>query len=133
MNSEKRGKLISMASKVVAPYFFTNEVTIGRKDCTISLEDPSVLAKHLKISINDQGKFCFECFGKGVIYLNGKEARKGILQNGDYLRIGETVFRFYYDGDEKSSSPLSSSVSKETKNREGYSKEKERKKSGRSP
>ena len=71
-------------------------VTIGRaEDCTISVNHNSVSRLHCEVHALGDGRF--EIIDKGSsngVRVNGSDLRRGIVEPGDILELGDVRFRF---------------------------------------
>ncbi len=71
-------------------------VTIGRaEDCTISINHNSVSRLHCEVHALGDGRF--EIIDKGSsngVRVNGSDLRRGIVEPGDILELGDVRFRF---------------------------------------
>jgi len=77
------------------------EVTIGRQESNqLCVGDPSVSRQHCVIQPQEDG---FQIRDLGSIngtFVNGKRVDERILEDGDKIRIGDTVFHFAVKEDE---------------------------------
>lgn len=72
---------------------------IGRGDnCDIRLTDESVSRRHALISPDDLGYSVRDLGSMNGTFLNDAPANSGILRDGDYLKVGNTIFRFLMSG-----------------------------------
>lgn len=71
-------------------------ITIGRaEDCTISINHNSVSRVHCEIHSLGEGRF--EIVDKGSsngVRVNGRELKRGIVEAGDIIELGDVRFRF---------------------------------------
>jgi len=73
---------------------------IGRGDpCDIRLQDNSVSRNHAKIEPTKEGIFVVDSKSLNGTYVNDRPVRGAhMLQDGDYIRIGNAIFRFLTGG-----------------------------------
>ncbi len=72
--------------------------TIGRDpdECQLVIEDPSVSRSHLRCEKTDNGIMAINLSTTSPTLINEEEASEPkLLQQGDTIRIGEELFRFY--------------------------------------
>jgi diguanylate cyclase (GGDEF)-like protein len=70
-------------------------VVLGRGHaCDIALESESVSRCHARIEANNSGHDVVDLCSTNGTYINDLPVRTARLRNGDYLRLGEVVFRF---------------------------------------
>jgi 2,3-diphosphopglycerate-independent phosphoglycerate mutase len=77
------------------------ELIIGRDpDCDVPLEDASTSRRHAKLYRDAGGQFWLaDLKSKNGTFVNGKEIREGILNDGDQIQIGfSTVLQFRLEG-----------------------------------
>jgi pSer/pThr/pTyr-binding forkhead associated (FHA) protein len=71
-------------------------ITIGRaEDCAISINHNSVSRLHCEIHVLGEGRF--EIVDKGSsngVRVNGRELKRGIIEAGDIIELGDVRFRF---------------------------------------
>jgi len=71
-------------------------ITIGRaEDCTISINHNSVSRLHCEVHALGEGRF--EIVDKGSsngVRVNGRELKRGIVEAGDIIELGDVRFRF---------------------------------------
>ena len=72
------------------------EWIVGRdpQSCQLLLEDPKVARKALIIRLTDDG-YSVENLSDASIMVNGRELKQAPLNDGDTLKIGDSVFAFY--------------------------------------
>jgi pSer/pThr/pTyr-binding forkhead associated (FHA) protein len=70
-------------------------LTLGRgEDCDIRLQDHSVSRRHAKIEPTPEGFFVFDQQSTNGTFVNDKQLDTSwLLQDGDYLRIGNCIYR----------------------------------------
>jgi diguanylate cyclase (GGDEF)-like protein len=75
-------------------------LVIGRGDsCDIRLQDNSVSRNHARIEPTKEGIFVVDTKSLNGTYVNDRPARGAHqLQDGDYIRIGNAIFRFLTGG-----------------------------------
>ncbi|MBN9518472.1 GGDEF domain-containing protein [bacterium] len=75
-------------------------VTIGRTDeCEIQNTDPSVSRCHARIERGDAGQYRVTDLGStNGTFVNHARQRGGALKDGDYLRVGNCIYRFLAGG-----------------------------------
>ncbi len=75
-------------------------VFIGRQeDCAIRNTDPSVSRYHAKIVRGDDGEYFVTDLGStNGTFVNNQRKQDGLLKDGDYLRIGNCIYRFLGGG-----------------------------------
>jgi serine phosphatase RsbU (regulator of sigma subunit)/pSer/pThr/pTyr-binding forkhead associated (FHA) protein len=75
---------------------------IGRGlDMEVRLDDLTVSKRHARIISNDRGEFIIEDLASSNgTYLNGKQVTTKKLREGDEIRIGNNVFKFFTGGKE---------------------------------
>src|SRR5439155_1386300 len=77
-----------------------NQWVIGRDPdaCQLLIEDPSASRKHLICRSTDQGIEVENLSSSNPVLINEEEVKEPrILQNGDAVKIGNGIFRFYSD------------------------------------
>lgn len=72
---------------------------IGRGDvCDICIEDSSVSRRHASIEPNEGG-YCVRDLGStNGTFLNDQAVESATLSDGDYLRVGQVIYRFLMGG-----------------------------------
>ncbi|HEX4610527.1 MAG TPA: GGDEF domain-containing protein [Urbifossiella sp.] len=75
-------------------------VTIGRtEDCEIQNTDNSVSRCHARIECHDDGRYRVTDLGStNGTFVNQALQRGGVLKDGDYLRVGNCIYRFLAGG-----------------------------------
>jgi diguanylate cyclase (GGDEF)-like protein len=74
-------------------------VLIGRgKDCDIRLNDHSVSRTHARLSPVTDGYCAVDLQSTNGTFVNDLPAGEGHLRDGDYLRVGSSIFRFLSGG-----------------------------------
>lgn len=81
--------------------FDSGAITVGRfknSDLVISDNDQGVSGKHFEIRFR-KGNYYLYNYGKNGTFVNGKEIREGILNDGDQIGIGfSTLLQFRLEG-----------------------------------
>jgi diguanylate cyclase (GGDEF)-like protein len=71
------------------------DLMIGRdEDCHICVKDKSVSRQHARIQRETEGFFVLDLGSTNGTHVNDIPAFKTLLQDGDYLRVGCSIFRF---------------------------------------
>jgi two-component system cell cycle response regulator len=75
-------------------------LTLGRgEDCDIRLHDHSVSRRHARIEPGEEGFFVFDQQSTNGTFVNDKQLDSSwLLQDGDYLRIGNCIYRYLAGG-----------------------------------
>jgi len=75
-------------------------VIIGRGDsCDIKLQDNSVSRTHAKVEPMKEGIFVVDSKSLNGTFVNDRPAKGAqLLQDGDYIRVGNAIFRFLTGG-----------------------------------
>jgi two-component system cell cycle response regulator len=74
-------------------------LTFGRdKDCDVHLDDPSVSRRHACIQPGPDGHYVVDLQSTNGTYLNDRPAHNVRIQDGNYLRIGNHIFRYLAGG-----------------------------------
>lgn len=68
---------------------------IGRSACDINLDDPDVSRQHAVIEKYGAKHLLKDLHSTNGTYLNGQGTSMDLLKDGDSLRFGRTVLRFY--------------------------------------
>ncbi|MGI6394107.1 MAG: diguanylate cyclase [bacterium] len=72
-----------------------DSIVIGRDDdCNIVVNDPSVSRKHLKIFRKEKQFFVEDLGSTNKTYVNDDEVSIRKLENGDRIKLGNTIFKF---------------------------------------
>jgi len=76
------------------------QLTIGRgEDCDIRLHDHSVSRRHARIEPGPEGYFVFDQQSTNGTFVNDRQLDSSlVLQDGDYLRIGNCIYRYLAGG-----------------------------------
>lgn len=87
-----RGKMVRITEGAICVGRYPNS------DLVISDEDLGVSGKHFEIRYR-KGEYCIYNYGKNGTFVNGKEIREGVLNDGDQVQIGfSTVLQFTLEG-----------------------------------
>jgi two-component system, cell cycle response regulator len=74
-------------------------VVLGRgNDCDIRINDPSVSRRHARIQPGADGYFAVDLQSTNGTFVNDVPASMCKLQDGDYLRVGNCIYRFLAGG-----------------------------------
>ncbi len=72
---------------------------LGRdEDCDISLDDPSLSRRHAHVLSAADGCYAIDLDSKNGTFVNEQPISRQRLRNGDYLRVGSSIFRFLDSG-----------------------------------
>ncbi len=72
---------------------------LGRDmDCEICVTDTSVSRKHARIVPGEEGYSAEDLQSTNGTYINDHPVENALLRDGDYLRIGSSIFRFLSSG-----------------------------------
>jgi diguanylate cyclase (GGDEF)-like protein len=81
------------------PLSTTNAVSIGRgTDCTILIDDHSVSRRHARVEPTPQGYLAEDLGSTNGTFVNDRPVVRQMLQDGDYLRVGNCIYRFLAGG-----------------------------------
>jgi diguanylate cyclase (GGDEF)-like protein len=88
--------IISGSESIGKIYKLKNNVTIGRGvNVHIKLNDITISREHSKISLMGKDKVYIEdCGSKNGTIVNGVNITSTLLNNGDKIKIGNTIFKF---------------------------------------
>ena len=77
-----------------------SSLILGRgEDCDIRLQDHSVSRKHARIEPGSDGYFVFDQQSTNGTFVNDKQLDASwLLQDGDYLRVGNCIYRYLAGG-----------------------------------
>jgi diguanylate cyclase (GGDEF)-like protein len=74
-------------------------VTVGRgEDCAIQIHDHSVSRRHARIEHGPDGFYVHDLQSTNGTFVNDRPATDSVLHDGDYLRVGNCIFRFLTGG-----------------------------------
>jgi diguanylate cyclase (GGDEF)-like protein len=74
-------------------------VIIGRgSDCAILIDDHSVSRKHVRIEPRAQGYVAIDMGSTNGTFVNDRPITQRQLEDGDYLRVGNCIYRFLAGG-----------------------------------
>src|SRR6202007_3003364 len=74
-------------------------VIIGRgEDCDIHLDDPSISRRHCRIQPQGSGYQAKDLQSTNGTFINNPPIQEEPLQDGDYLRVGNWIFRYLAGG-----------------------------------
>ncbi|MCS6852214.1 MAG: GGDEF domain-containing protein [Gemmataceae bacterium] len=81
-------------------YVLNNQpVVLGRgEDCDIRINDQSVSRRHVRIEPNGSGYVAIDLDSTNGTYVNDVPTSKAQLKDGDYLRVGNCIYRFLMGG-----------------------------------
>lgn len=72
---------------------------LGRDaDCDISIDDPSVSRRHARIQPGIDGHYAVDLQSTNGTFVNDRQATMYKLKDGDYLRVGNWIFRYLTGG-----------------------------------
>jgi len=83
------------------------EIAIGREPANqIAIPDPSLSRRHCLLTRSDDGYRLKDLNSRNGTYVNGKPIKESLLQHGDKVSIGDSVFLFqdHKPGEERSGS-----------------------------
>ena len=76
---------------------------IGRDaDCEICVNESSVSRRHARVQIGRDGYYAFDLNSTNGTFVNDKPVTNTLLDDGDYLRVGNCIFRFLAGGNVES-------------------------------
>ncbi|HUR54235.1 MAG TPA: GGDEF domain-containing protein, partial [Gemmataceae bacterium] len=78
----------------------TLELLLGRgDDCHIRIQDHSVSRRHVRIEPSPEGYFVCDLQSTNGTFVNDQQIDSGcLLQDGDYLRVGNCIYRYLAGG-----------------------------------
>ncbi len=87
-----------------ARHTLTNQaVVVGRgDDCTVQIHDHSVSRRHARIEHTADGFFVNDLQSTNGTFVNDRPVGEALLHDGDYLRVGNCIFRFLAGGNVES-------------------------------
>jgi diguanylate cyclase (GGDEF)-like protein len=75
------------------------QLLLGRdEECDISLDDPSVSRRHAHVVPATDGCYAVDLDSKNGTFVNERPVTRQRLRDGDYLRVGSSIFRFLDSG-----------------------------------
>jgi diguanylate cyclase (GGDEF)-like protein len=81
------------------PLSASTGVIIGRgSDCAIVIDDHSVSRKHVRIEPRAQGYVAIDLGSTNGTFVNDRPITQRPLEDGDYLRVGNCIYRFLAGG-----------------------------------
>ena len=81
------------------PLSVTSPVVIGRGvDCAIHIDDHSVSRKHARVEPTAQGYSAEDLVSTNGTFVNDSPIDRHVLRDGDYLRVGNCIYRFLAGG-----------------------------------
>jgi two-component system, cell cycle response regulator len=94
----ERPYLIVIAGQSVGEMFpVGGGLVIGRgADADVRVADDDISRRHARIGVQGKELWVEDLGSKNGTYLNGIRMRRELLQNGDKIKVGTTVFRFAY-------------------------------------
>lgn len=73
----------------------SDELILGRSsDADIQIDRDSVSRRHARIARTEEGWAVSDLQSTNGTYINDQPVREQVLRDGDYLKIGNTIFRF---------------------------------------
>jgi diguanylate cyclase (GGDEF)-like protein len=73
----------------------TTPLLVGRdEDCNIWLADPAVSRRHARVQPAVDGYYVVDAGSRNGTFVNDRRVAQQKLRDGDYLRVGSTIFRF---------------------------------------
>lgn len=81
------------------PLLATAAVVIGRgQDCAIHIDDNSVSRKHARVEPTPHGYAAEDLGSTNGTFVNDQPIERQVLGDGDYLRVGNCIYRFLAGG-----------------------------------
>ncbi len=78
-------------------------VVVGRgEDCTIQIHDHSVSRRHARIELSPEGYYVTDLQSTNGTFVNDRPVTTEKLHDGDYMRVGNCIFRFLAGGNVES-------------------------------
>ncbi len=72
---------------------------LGRdSECQICVLDSAVSRRHVTFTLGPEGYYALDMDSTNGTYINDHAISRALLQDGDYLRIGSSIFRFLSGG-----------------------------------
>jgi two-component system cell cycle response regulator len=73
----------------------TSPLLLGRdEDCDVCLDDPAVSRRHARVQPTADGFYTLDLDSTNGTFVNEQPVARQRLQDGDYLRVGSSIFRF---------------------------------------
>src|SRR5262249_41679628 len=69
-----------------------------RQDCDVQIAEPSVSRRHARIQPTSDAIFAFDLQSTNGTFVNEESIDKARLIDGDYLRVGNCIYRFLAGG-----------------------------------
>jgi two-component system, cell cycle response regulator len=77
----------------------SSQMVLGRGDeCNITIQDNSVSRRHTRFDLDEGAYLVTDLNSTNGTFVNDKPAKQTPLADGDYLRIGNCIFRFLAGG-----------------------------------
>ena len=77
----------------------TEALVLGRgEDCTVQIADHSVSRKHARIELGPGGFYVYDLQSTNGTFVNDKPVTSAKLHDGDYLRVGNCIYRYLTGG-----------------------------------
>lgn len=77
----------------------TDPLVIGRGDaCDVRIKDNSVSRRHATVVPEDDGYYLVDLESTNGTYLNNNAVQRSRLGDGDYLKVGNCIYRFLMGG-----------------------------------
>ncbi|NPV52894.1 MAG: DUF3662 and FHA domain-containing protein [Firmicutes bacterium] len=88
--------VVERGDRLGEEFGLTEGVTIigRRKSSDVVLEDPSTSRDHAEVRYERDGFVLVDCGSTNGTFVNGKRIERHVLQDGDLIRVGKTLFRF---------------------------------------
>src|SRR5262245_20298571 len=81
------------------PLSATLSAVIGRgSDCAIHADENSVSRKHARVDPTPEGYLAVDLGSTNGTFVNDKPIDRQFLKDGDYLRVGNCIYRFLAGG-----------------------------------
>ena len=78
-------------------------LVVGRgEDCAIQIHDHSVSRRHARIEHGPDGFYVHDLQSTNGTFVNDRPVTNALLHDGDYLRVGNCIFRFLAGGNVES-------------------------------
>jgi len=70
-------------------------VVIGRGgDCDISIKHDTVSRRHARVEGDGASRHVTDLDSTNGVYINGRQSRSALLASGDYVKVGEVIFKY---------------------------------------